>query len=118
MPISYITYKDKQILFIDLTESKTEQRSLELLEEAKKYFIEADEKLLVLTSTEGSFVNTNVTTKMKEYGKMYFSKGAKRRAFVGITGVKKILFKAYMKIVGGEAKAFDSLREAKEYLVS
>jgi len=118
MPISYITHRDKKILFVDLSESKTEQRSLELLEEAKSHFIKANEKLLVLTYSEGTFVNSKVTTKMKEYGKKYFRDGAKRRPFVGITGIKKILFKAYMKIVGGEAKAFDNLDEAKEYLVS
>ncbi|WP_462250929.1 hypothetical protein [Ekhidna sp.] len=118
MPLSYITHKGKEILYVDLTESKSEARSLELLEETKDAYLAASEKLLVLVNTEGAFVNPVVSNKMKEYGKMYFKDRAEKRAFVGISGLKKLIFSAYTKITGGNVRVFDDLESAKEFLVS
>lgn len=110
-------HKNTKILYIDLTESKTEKRSLELLEETKEAYLSATGKLLVLVNTEGAFVNAVVSSKMKEYGKKYFKDLAEKRAFVGIRGLKKLIFSAYTKIVGGNVQVFDDLEAAKEYLV-
>ncbi|GAB4243317.1 MAG: hypothetical protein Tsb0034_21110 [Ekhidna sp.] len=118
MPVNYITYKGHQLLYVDLTESKTEKRSLELLEETKEAYQKASGKLLVLVNTRGAYVNSNVSSKMKEYGKLYFKDRAEKRAYVGIEGLKKLIFKAYVKMVGGNVKVFDDLEEAKEYLIS
>ncbi len=118
MPVSYITHREKKILYVDLTESKTEKRSFELLEETKDAYLAATEKLLVLVNTEGAFVNPAVSSKMKEYGKLYFNDRAKRRAFVGVHGLKKLILKAYTKIVSGNIKMCDDVESAKEYLVS
>lgn len=118
MPVSYITYKEKKILYVDLSESKTEKRSLELLEETKDAYLAATEKLLVLVNTEGALVNPAISAKMKEYGKRYFNDRAERRAFVGVQGLKKLILKAYTGIVGGNIKMCNSVEEAKEYLVS
>ncbi|MEQ8905192.1 hypothetical protein [Ekhidna sp.] len=118
MPVSYITHKGKEILYIDLTESKSEKRSLELLEETKDAYLKATNKLLVLVNSEGAYVNAVVSSKMKEYGRTYFKDRAEKRAFVGIGGLKKLIFKAYTNIVGGNIKLFDDLEEAKDYLVA
>lgn len=116
MPVSFITPKGKEILYVDLTESKTEKRSLELLEETKEAYMESAGKLLVLVNSEGAFVNTVVSTKMKEYGKTVFKGKAEKRAFVGIGGLKKLILKAYTKIVGGNIQVFDDINKAKDYL--
>lgn len=116
MPVSYITHKGKEILYVDLTESKTEKRSLELLEETKDEYVKATKKLLVLVNTDGTYVNAVVSSKMKEYGRTYFKDGAERRAFVGIHGLKKLILKAYTKMVGGNVRVFDDLEKAKDYL--
>lgn len=117
MPVSYITHKGKEILYVDLTESRSEKRSLELLEETKEAYLKADKKLFVLVNTEGAYVNAVVSSKMKEYGRTYFKDRAERRAFVGIQGLKKLILKAYTKMVGGNIRVFDDLEEAKDYLV-
>lgn len=117
MPVSYITHKGQKILYVDLTESKNESRSLELLEETKEAYLNASGRLLVLVNTEGAYVNSVVSSRMKEYGKLYFKDRADKRAYVGIQGLKKLILKAYTNIVGGNVKVFDDLEEAKEYLV-
>lgn len=117
MPVSYITHKGKDILYVDLTESRTEKRSLELLEETREAYLNASGKLLVLVNSDGAFVNAVVSSKMKEYGRTYFKDRAERRAFVGIQGLKKLILKAYTKMVGGNIRVFDDLDEAKDYLV-
>lgn len=118
MSVSYITHKNKQILYVDLTQSKSEASSLELLEETKEAYLAANTKLLVLVNTEGAFVNPVVSNKMKEYGRMYFKDRAEKRAFVGIQGLKKLILKAYTRMVGGNIRVFDDVESAKEYLVS
>lgn len=118
MPITYITHKNKEILYVDLTESKSEKRSLELLEETKEAYINASGKLLVLVNSEGAYINTAISEKMKQYGKLYFQDKAEKRAYVGVKGLKKIILKAYTKIVTGNIKLFDDIEEAKDYLVS
>ena len=118
MPVSYINHKGREILYVDLTESKNEKRSLELLEETKEAYLKADKKLFVLVNSEGAFVNAVISSKMKDYGKRYFQDRAEKRAFVGIQGLKKLILKAYVKIVGGNLQLFDDLEEAKDYLAS
>jgi len=118
MPVSYINHKGREILYIDLTESKSEQRSLELLEETKDAYLKANEKLLVLVNTQGAFVSTEVSSRMKEYSKLYFKDRAEKRVFVGVSGLKKIIMRAYMSIAGENIKLMDDLEEAKDYLVS
>jgi len=116
MPIQFITHKGVEILFVDLSESKTEKRSLELLEETKDIYVAATKKLRVLVNSEGAFINTVVSDKMKEYGKTYFKGKAEKRAFVGVQGLKKLILKAYTVIVGGNLKMFEDLEQAKDYL--
>ncbi len=118
MPVSYITHKGQQILYVDLTESKSEKRSLELLEETKQAYLDSPGQLLVLVNTEGAYVNQVVSAKMKEYAKKYFKDKAKRRAFVGVSGLKKLILKTYATLVSGNLRLFDDLEEAKDYLVS
>ncbi|WP_425392228.1 hypothetical protein [Ekhidna sp.] len=118
MPVSYVNHKGREILYVDLTESKTEKRSLELLEETKEAYLNASDKLYVLVNSEGAFVNAVVSSKMKEYGRTYFKDRAEKRAFVGIHGLKKMILRAYSKMVGGNIKVFDDVEEAKDYLAS
>lgn len=44
-------------MYVDLTESKSEKRSLELLEETKDVYLKSAGQLLVLVNTEGAYVN-------------------------------------------------------------
>lgn len=118
MPVSYINHKGKKILYVDLSESKSEKRSLELLEETKNAYLSANEKLLVLVNTEDAYVNPVISSKMKEYGKQYFNDRAEKRAYLGVSGLKQLIMKAFSRIVGNNIRFFDSKEEALEYLVN
>lgn len=41
-----------------------------------------------------------------------------KRAIVGITGLKKILFQGFVRIVKGNNRSFDTRERAMEFLVS
>lgn len=118
MPISYITYKGKEILYIDLRESKTEQRSKELLSETVKAYQESAGNLIALTNVEGAYMNPEIIEETKKYAKSLFTLKAKKRAMVGVKGLKKMIFKIYAKISGNNIRLFDTEEDAKEYLVS
>jgi hypothetical protein len=62
MPVSYIKHKGRDILYVDLTESKSEKRSLELLEETKNAYLAATGKIRVLVNSEGAYVNSVITS--------------------------------------------------------
>ena len=117
MPISYITYKGKEILYIDLRESKTEQRSKELLAETVKYYEESSGNLIALTNVEGTYMNPEIIEETKKYAKSLFSVKAKKRAMVGVKGLKKLIFNSYAKISGNNIRLFDTEEEAKDYLI-
>lgn len=118
MPISFITYKGKEILYIDLRESKTEQRSKELLAETVRVYEESKGNLIALTNVEGAFMNPEIIEETKKYAKTLFTIKARKRAMVGVKGLKKLIFNSYAKISGNNIRLFDTEEEAKEYLVS
>ena len=118
MPISYISYKGQDILYIDLRESKTEKRSKELLKETVKAYQESEGNLIALTNVEGAFMNPEIIEETKKYAKSLFSLKAKKRAMVGVKGLKKLIFNGYAAISGNNIRLFDTEEEAKEYLIS
>ena len=118
MPISYITYKGKDILYIDLRESKTEQRSKELLAETVKAYQESSGDIIALTNVEGAYMNPEIIEETKKYAKSLFTQRAKKRAMVGVKGLKKLIFNSYAKISGNNIRLFDTEEEAKEFLIA
>ena len=104
MPISYITYKGHEILYLDLRESKTEKRSKELLAETVNAYKQSKGNLLVLTNVEGAFMNPEIISETKKYAKSLFSKKAKKRAMVGVGGLKKMIFNGYASISGNKIR--------------
>ena len=48
MPVGFIEYKGKQILYVELREENTEEKALRALEEKVVIFEETKEKLLII----------------------------------------------------------------------
>ena len=118
MPVSYITYKGKQILYVDYRNMVKQDELMQNLELQVKIFKESPGKILSLADMRGAIVNNEFMNKIKKYGKEVFSKKTEKAAILGITGVKKVLLTAYNKFSGDSLVVFDSEEEAKEFLIS
>ncbi len=58
-----------------------------------------------------------IKDKTKRLGKEVFSVYAKKRAIIGMDGLRGLILKGYNAITGNDLKPFPTLEEAKDYLV-
>lgn len=72
--------------------------------------------LLEIIDATGSFSPPKVLTALKESGKRT-KKFNKRKAIVGITGTKRIILGAVNRFIDGNIKGFDTVEEAKDWVV-
>ncbi|UXX80811.1 hypothetical protein N7E81_06825 [Reichenbachiella carrageenanivorans] len=110
-----INYKGKEILYVDYS-GMLKEDVLKTMDEATVFALEQNRPLLRLSNMTGVFAVTEVVEKAKESGKITNHLTIKRAA-VGITGAKKVLFNAFNRFSGNDTRAFDSVDDAKEWLV-
>lgn len=118
MPVSYITYKGKQILYCDFRDMKAKQEVLTNLELMVKFYVEADKKILTLADVRGTYTDPEITEKIKYYGKAVFALKAEKRAIIGINALRRIVLRGYNLFTNNDLRPFETEEEAKEYLIS
>lgn len=111
-----IIHKGKEILYVDYTGMK-ENEILEEMDKATAFALKENRPMLRLSNMTDVFAVPSVVDRAKESGKRTKHLTIKRAA-VGITGAKKVLFNAFNRFSGNNARAFDDVDEAKEWLVS
>jgi len=116
MPVSWIQYQGKQILYADYRNLKSEELMLANLKEELKFYENATE-LLCLNDYRDTYISKTFMNKVSEAGKKYKHVHT-RSAILGITGLKKIFLNSYAAITGDALRSFDDETKAKEYLVS
>lgn len=110
-----INYKGKEILYVDYSGMQKDE-ILKVMDEATIFALEQNKPMLRLSNMTGVFAVKEVVEKAKESGKATNHLTIKRAA-VGITGAKKVLFNAYNRFSGNDTRAFDTVDDAKEWLV-
>lgn len=75
-------------------------------------------ELLVLADFRKTYINDEVIGYLTGAESRAASKNARKIAVLGVTGLKKLFFNAYNAATFATAKAFDTLDEAKAYLVA
>ena len=116
MSIKYITHKGKQILYIDYTKCTTVEETLAVLELVKVEYLKSNELLLTLNNFTGAYGSSEYMKKANQYAKEIFNNRTAKNAAIGITGIKKILLYGYNAIVKDKIMAFDTEKEALDYL--
>lgn len=117
MTISWIEYKGRKILHTVYT-GHTHEENIRLLEEQGEYE-RRDPNLLILSDYQGTHASQEYMDRVKAYGKNFRSGPTNvKNAVIGIDGLKKILFDAYIRFTGDKStKTFNTEEEAKEWLV-
>jgi hypothetical protein len=115
--VRFIQHNGKEILFLDFSQCKPDDVPA-IIEQSKAVIRKKPENsLLTLTDVTDTRFNDTVTHQMKEFtahNKPYI----RASAVVGITGLKKILFEAVMAFSKRKLHAFDTIEQAKAWLVS
>jgi hypothetical protein len=117
----FIEYKGKQIYYVDYSNIKTNPEFLAIIKQTnafrEKIKSEGKRDLLMLVDFSGSYVFGEVLEEIKKAGKIT-KELTLREAVVGITGGKRILLKIVQKITNMNISVFDTVEEAKNWLVS
>jgi hypothetical protein len=118
MEIKWIEYEGKKILYCDFRGAKDETDMIDLLRQSIKIGSKNDQPCPVLSNFEGTYLSQGFMDEAKSLSKQYTQK-IKKRALVGITGVKKILLKAYITLTGEQTNmVFDTEEDALKWLIS
>jgi predicted transposase YdaD len=117
----FVEHKGKMIYYVDYSNIKTNDEFLAVIKQTnafrEKIKAEGKSNLLMLVDLSGSFVYGEVLEEIKKAGK-FTKEITAREAVVGITGGKKILLKIVQTITQMNLRVFDTMEEAKDWLVS
>ena len=119
MPVNYIQYKGKKILYVDYRNMTGEQtaEAIANLEEEAKEMRTWTKKGLILTDFRNAKASAEYMAHAKKLGKEVFAEKIQKSAALGITGVKNILLQAYNAFSKDKLVPFNSEEEAKEWLI-
>ena len=117
MPVSIVKHQGKDIVFTDYTHCKTPEETIRVVNEAEKFLLSYPGKALVLVDVTGARGSKEYMERAKEVSKRVSHK-VEKRAVVGITGLKMILFQGYTRIIKGNTRPFNSREEALAFLVA
>lgn len=113
-----MSYKGQRILYFDYRGLRGEELLAQLKANTKTVLETPGNEILTLSD----FTGTYATDEFMAYAQSDESKAAakktKRKAFLGVTGVKKIFLNVYNTVTGVKARAVDDIEAAKDYLVS
>ena len=116
MPVKYIQYKGKRILFVDFSNQLGDQAIATLDEEAKAMETWT-EKGLILNDFHNSKASSAFMAHAKKLGKEVFVRTVYKSAAIGLTGIQMILLQAYNNFTKDKIVPFNTEEEAKEWLI-
>lgn len=117
--VRWIEVKGKKIIYIDYTGLKELEEMFAVLDECVKIVKTLPGNYLSLTNFTDSVASSEFMDRLKKEGKSVFEQKTGKGASVGITGLKLILFQAYLRFTGSKnRKLFNTEREAIDWLVS
>ena len=116
MPVQWIQYAGKKILYADFTGVIKAEDLLRAIDEMEREIKFSPGKLLILQNFTDAYINSRAMEREKEIGKAHAAKVVKS-AFLGIIGVKKILLSVLNRATEISGMAFETKEEALKYLV-
>lgn len=117
-------HKGKKILLIDysgLKAGKSEEKKLllETVKKAQETAAAATSKILFLTIATDSQADNEIMSALKAFAKFTADHNrVEKECIVGITGIQKALLQGVNFFSGGHLKPFDTIEQAKEWLIS
>lgn len=113
----FIDTQGVKIFYIDFTNLQSENEIDGVLTESKTVIRSSAPKSMInLANVDGMHFNSRIKDMFVEYVKDN-SQFVKHSAIVGVNGLKRIVFNGIMKVSGRDVRCFDSVDDAKKWLV-
>lgn len=116
MPVSYIYYKGKKILYADFTNQVGDQ-GISTLDDEAKAMEDWTEKGLILNNFHNAKASPAFMAHAKKLGKEVFVRTVYKSAAIGLTGLQMVLLQAYNSFTKDKIIPFNTEEEAKEWLI-
>ncbi len=116
MSFEIIPYKSKKILFADYTACKTTDEILAKHDELEQFLSSLPGNVLILFDVTGININTESMSKAKAMAQRSLNGKVTKGAFVGITGLKKVLLNGFNLISKIKYTLVESKELGLEYL--
>lgn len=117
MDVNWIEYNHKKILFSNYSGCITPDEMINILHQEQDILLQQEKKILVMANYRNSFGSPKYMDEVKKIGKETLTKKIDKTAVLGIYGVKKVLFNAYIKYSKQKnVKTFKNQEEALEWL--
>jgi len=116
MPVKYIQYKGKTILYCDFRNLTAEEGIATLDAEAREMKT-WKEKGLILCDYHNSKGTSEFMSHAKKLGKEVFAPMTLKAAAIGVTGIQSVLLQAYNAFSKDKLVPFATEEEAKEWLI-
>jgi hypothetical protein len=116
MGAEWILHKGKKILYINYNELSN-QEQLDLIRKATQILLDSGSKEnLTLSDVRGITVSSEFVDLAKEMGQKS-GLVTKKAAIIGIEGIRKVILQGVNKFSGNIRKPFNTIEEAKDWLV-
>jgi hypothetical protein len=122
--IKWETYKNKLIMYIDYTNINTIKpeglkQLKEVIEEVRAGTDQATDTIYYLSDVTNSIANSAAMKLLQDVAQYTIDSGkCGKMSVVGITGIKKSLLGLLNVVMHANQKGFDTIQQAKEWLVS
>jgi len=116
MGIEWINHKGKRILYIDYGKLSVPEMVAQVKKATETLVASGSSQNLTLSNISDAFVNNEFIAVAKEHSKISLPL-TKKTAVVGVTGVKKILLKGLNTFTSKPRVPFDTIEQAKDWLV-
>ena len=114
--VEWIEYKNKEILYCDF-KGLNDDDLVKLIKHIDELVVNLGKKdLLKINDVRGQYTTATVLPEIKRSSQLQ-KPFIKKSAYVGITGVKKVLLKAINRLSSIGAKPFTNIDEAKDWLI-
>ena len=115
---SFIEHDERQIVFMNFAEIQTTEEALNAIKEAKEFVAAQPRRrnLLTLVDVTGSTQDSTVMDALQdlaEHDKPWVLAGA----VVGVSAIKRMLFRMVVMMSGRKLAAFTTIDDAKDWLV-
>ena len=119
MPAKWIDHKGKRVLYVDFRKLSA-QEVLLLMKESDDMVLASPTKVLYLGNIEDAVVSREVMGQLKQYADKSVRKRFEKLAVVGVAGVKKVFFDAFVAMMDKssvQVKSFKTEDDALKWLV-
>lgn len=116
--VRFVEHQGKRILFHDFSSFTTSADALPAFEQSRLIVAaQPPRSLLTLTWVRGSRFDREVINAMRDLG-IHNKPFVRHAAIAGLSGLQRVVFKTTQLLSGRTLKPFDSIEDAKDWLVT